>query len=90
MRNLKTQFFSKHDAKILPKLRDSIIGIAGAGGLGSNVAISLSRAGIGKLIISDFDIIEPSNLNRQQYFIEQIGKPKVIALKENLMRIKLS
>ena len=81
----QSEFFSKHDPKILPILRKAVIGIAGAGGLGSNIAVSLARAGIGKLIIADFDIIEPSNLNRQQFFIHQIGMPKVEALKENLL-----
>ena len=46
-------------------------------GLGSAVAVALARLGIGRLIIADFDIVEPSNLNRQQYFLDQIGLPKV-------------
>jgi len=80
-------FFSKHDPKILPIIRNAVVGIAGAGGLGSTVAVSLARVGIGELIIADFDKIETSNLNRQQYFIEQIGEPKVKALHDNLMKI---
>lgn len=87
MEELEKQFFSKHDPKILSILRNSVVGIAGAGGLGSNVAFSLARAGIGKLVIADFDKIEPSNLNRHQYFIEQIGRSKVEALLENLKKI---
>ena len=87
MEELEKQFFSKHDPKILSILRNSVVGIAGAGGLGSNAAFSLARAGIGTLIIADFDKIEPSNLNRHQYFIEQIGRPKVEALLENLRKI---
>ena len=87
MEELEKQFFSKHDPKILSILRNSVVGIAGAGGLGSNVAFSLARAGIGTLIIADFDKIEPSNLNRHQYFIEQIGRSKVEALLENLRKI---
>jgi len=87
MKISKKKFFSKHDPKILPIIRKATVGIAGVGGLGSNVAVSLARVGIGKLIIADFDTIEASNLNRQQYFIEQIGKPKVIALLENLKKI---
>ena len=83
----KDEFFSKHDPGIIPVLRSAVVGIAGAGGLGSNVAVSLARAGIGNLIIADFDKIEPSNLNRQQYFIHQIGMPKVIALLNNLKQI---
>ena len=61
--------------------------MAGAGGLGSSLAIALARLSIGKLIIADFDVVEPSNLNRQQYFIDQLGLYKVEALKENLARI---
>ena len=63
------------------------IGIAGAGGLGSNVAVHLVRTGIKKLKIADFDVIDESNLNRQFYFMDQVGKPKVEALRENLLRI---
>jgi len=81
------KFFSKHDPRILSILRGSTVGIAGAGGLGSNVAVSLARAGLGTLIIADWDQVEPSDLNRQYYFIEQVGKPKVLALLENLKRI---
>jgi len=87
VKELEKQFFSKHDPKILSILRKSVVGIAGAGGLGSNVAFSLARAGIGKLIIADFDAVEPSDLNRQQYFIDQIGKAKLDALLENLKKI---
>jgi sulfur carrier protein ThiS adenylyltransferase len=87
MKNLEKKFFSKHDPQILPLLRASVVGIAGAGGLGSSVAVSLARAGIGKLIIVDFDRIEISNLNRQQYFWTQVGKVKVRALLENLRKI---
>lgn len=83
----KKEFFSAHDPKIIPTLQKAVIGIAGAGGLGSNIAVSLARAGIGKLVVADFDKIEPSNLNRQQFFIDQIGMPKVIALLENLNKI---
>jgi sulfur carrier protein ThiS adenylyltransferase len=84
---LEKQQFSKHDPGILSILRTSTVGIAGAGGLGSNAAVSLARAGLGTLIIADFDRVEPSDLNRQYYFIEQVGKPKVAALLENLKGI---
>jgi sulfur carrier protein ThiS adenylyltransferase len=74
-------------ASISEKMRCSVVGIAGLGGLGSNVAIALARADIGRLIIADFDKVESSNLNRQQYFIDQIGKSKVDCMIENLRRI---
>jgi len=73
--------------KIKEKLRKSSVGIAGAGGLGSNAAIALARAGIGRLILVDFDKIEESNLDRQYYFLNQVGKIKVEALKDNIKRI---
>jgi sulfur carrier protein ThiS adenylyltransferase len=63
------------------------IGIAGAGGIGSNVALQLVRAGIRHLKIVDFDRIEASNLNRQFYFADQVGQAKAPALVENLKRI---
>jgi sulfur carrier protein ThiS adenylyltransferase len=63
------------------------VGIAGAGGLGSNCAVSLARSGVGTLVIADFDIIEEANLTRQYYFTNQIGMNKTVALKENISRI---
>jgi len=63
------------------------VGIAGAGGLGSNCAVSLARAGVGTLVIADFDIVEEFNLSRQYYFRDQTGLPKVLALRENINRI---
>ena len=63
------------------------VGIAGAGGLGSNVPAHLVRSGIGRLVVADFDRVAPSNLNRQFYFIDQVGMKKVIALEGNLKRI---
>jgi len=65
-------------------------GIAGAGGLGSNCAVALARSGIGSLVIADFDVIEPANLNRQYYFTDQTGRLKTDALKENIARINPS
>lgn len=73
--------------KIKNKLQKSIIGIAGLGGLGSNAAVSLARAGIGRLILVDFDIVEKTNLNRQYYFLNQLGMKKTDAIKENISRI---
>jgi sulfur carrier protein ThiS adenylyltransferase len=68
-------------------LKEKTIGIAGAGGLGSNCAVSLVRVGLGNLIIADFDVVSESNLNRQYYFRDQIGVKKVIALRDNFLRI---
>ena len=73
--------------EIKRKLKDYTVGIAGAGGLGSNCAVALARVGVGKLIISDFDVVSESNLNRQYFFRDQLGQKKVHALKENIARI---
>lgn len=86
MKALEKRFFAGHDPAILPILRASVVGIAGAGGLGSNAALALARAGVGKLIIVDSDRVEITNLNRQHYLWSQIGMPKVEALVANLRK----
>ena len=74
----------------LSKIRSARIGIAGAGGLGSNCAIALVRCGFEKLVIADFDTIALSNLNRQQYFSDDLGKSKVECLAAYLQKINPS
>ena len=74
-------------AEIRVHLSKFRVGIAGAGGLGSNCAAALARSGVGILVIVDFDVIEEANLNRQYYFTDQIGMNKTFALKENISRI---
>ncbi len=78
---------ARHTPGVHARLKASTVGIAGAGGLGSAIAVALARIGVGRLIVADFDVVEPSNLNRQQYFIDQIGLYKVSALTDNLRRI---
>jgi sulfur carrier protein ThiS adenylyltransferase len=68
-------------------LKNYTVGIAGAGGLGSNCAVALARVGVGKIVISDFDVVNESNLNRQYFFRDQLGEKKVIALKNTIRRI---
>ena len=78
----------KHfSAEDIEKIRRTRVGIAGAGGLGSNCAVHLARSGFAQFVIADFDRVEPSNLNRQFYFSDQVGKKKTDMLKENLFRI---
>jgi sulfur carrier protein ThiS adenylyltransferase len=72
--------------RVADRLRDSYVGIAGAGGLGSNAAMSLARSGVGRLLLVDFDRIEESNLNRQYFFLDQVGMYKVDALRENILK----
>jgi sulfur carrier protein ThiS adenylyltransferase len=74
----------KQIQKILSK---KTVGIAGAGGLGSNCAVALARVGIGKIIICDFDVISKSNLNRQYYFYDQVGQKKAFTIEENISLI---
>jgi sulfur carrier protein ThiS adenylyltransferase len=71
----------------LEKLKGICIGIAGCGGLGSNCAMALARAGVGRLVIADFDSVTPENLDRQYYFQDQVGQKKVLALKENIRKV---
>jgi sulfur carrier protein ThiS adenylyltransferase len=78
---------ARHGPGVHQKLKRGHVGLAGCGGLGSTLAVALARCGIGKLTLVDFDVVEPSNLNRQQYFVDQIGLPKVEALAANLRRI---
>lgn len=69
------------------KFSSATVAICGLGGLGSNISIALARAGIGKLILIDFDCVDITNLHRQQYKANQIGKFKTEALSENLKEI---
>lgn len=72
---------------IYDTLKTKTVGIAGCGGLGSNCAMALARVGIGRLVIADFDVVSDNNLNRQYFFRDQVGKLKVYALKDNLLRV---
>ena len=71
----------------LAKVQETPVGIAGLGGLGSNVAWHLVRSGFSHLVMADFDRVEASNLNRQAYYPDQLGLLKTEALAENLSRI---
>ena len=77
-------YLTPAERAVLGKVR---IGVAGAGGLGSNCAMHLVRSGIRHLVVADFDVVGESNLNRQFFFRDQLGMKKVDALKANLLRI---
>ena len=77
----------RHGADLHNRFASATVAICGLGGLGSNVASALARAGIGKLLLIDFDSVEISNLHRQQYKANQIGRYKADALTENLSEI---
>ena len=77
----------RHGEELQQKFSSATVAICGLGGLGSNIAISLARAGIGKLILIDFDKVDITNLHRQQYKANQIGMNKTDALRDNLLEI---
>lgn len=73
--------------ELTEKMSQSTVAVCGLGGLGSNIAISLARAGVGRLILIDFDEVDVTNLHRQQYKASQVGQKKTDALRENLAEI---
>ena len=77
----------RHGEKIQKNFESATVAICGLGGLGSNIAFALARAGIGKLILIDFDNVDITNLHRQQYKASQIGMNKTNALRDNLLEI---
>lgn len=72
----------RHGREVFDKLAKAYVGIAGLGGLGSNIAMMLARSGVGRLLLIDFDIVEPSNLNRQHYMVSHFGIAKSEAIKD--------
>ena len=78
---------ARHGAELHQRFSSATVAICGLGGLGSNIAIALARAGIGKLLLIDFDRVDITNLHRQQYKANQIGLCKTDALKKNLSEI---
>ncbi len=84
---LEALMVARHTPGVHETVKKATVGIAGLGGLGSAIAVALARIGVGRLVLADFDVVEPSNLNRQQYFIDQLGMTKAEALETNLKRI---
>lgn len=84
---LKAMIASRNSPELNVALASGCVGVAGLGGLGSNIALSLARTGVAKLVLADFDVVEPSNLNRQQYFVRHIGMKKTDALKELIAEV---
>lgn len=79
--------YARHTPEIQELLSRGNVAIAGLGGLGSNIAYSLARIGVGHLHLIDFDVVDITNLNRQQYFMEHLGMYKTDALKSLLQKI---
>ena len=78
----------RHGADLQQKFSSACVAVCGLGGLGSNVAISLARAGVGTLHLIDFDKVDISNLHRQQYVVSQLGMYKTEAMKQTLSEIE--
>lgn len=77
----------RHGKALQEKFSKAVVAVCGLGGLGSNIAIALARAGVGKLILIDFDRVDVSNLHRQQYKAGQVGRYKTDAMEGNLKEI---
>ena len=78
---------ARHGQKLQALLESASVAVCGLGGLGSNIAIALARAGVGRLHLFDFDCVDVSNLNRQQYTVRQLGMHKIDAMRVNLAEI---
>ena len=87
MESFQNNLIKKLGEDNLKKIQPASVGLAGAGGLGSNCALNLVRVGFKKLTIVDFHVVTPSNLDRQFYFLDQVGMTKTEALKTNLLRV---
>ena len=84
---LDKAFDARFPKEMQVKLHNAKVAIAGLGGLGSNIAVMLARSGVGQLLLVDYDVVDVTNLNRQMYYIQHIGKPKAQALPEILYQI---
>lgn len=84
---LEALMAARHTPGVHGRMKSARVGIAGLGGLGSVVAQSLARVGVGELVLVDFDVVEPSNLNRQYYRVEDIGLAKTEAMFRQLRSV---
>lgn len=84
---LEAMMSARHTPKVFARLKKARVAVCGLGGLGSHLAIMLARSGVGELELIDFDIIEPSNLNRQAYRVSDLGKFKTEALQAQIKEL---
>lgn len=84
---LESMLTARHTPKVHQRLKVGAVAVAGLGGLGSNIAVMLARLGVGRLLLVDFDTVEPSNLNRQHYTLRHLGMPKTDAIAEQIAEI---
>lgn len=85
--SLEAMLAARHSPGVYEKVKAARVAVAGLGGLGSAIALSLARTGVGQLHLVDFDVVEPSNLNRQQYRITHLGMEKAEALKQEIAEV---
>lgn len=85
--DMKRALAARHSAEFQQRFKRATVAVMGLGGLGSAVALSLVKVGIGKLILVDYDVVVLSNIHRQHYFLDQIGMKKTAALKKTLLRV---
>lgn len=86
-KEVRDALLERHGEQTQSKLDAACVAICGCGGLGSTAAIALARIGVGHLHLIDFDVVDMTNLNRQQYFVWHVGQPKVTALKSIIYNI---
>lgn len=86
-RQLALAFRERFPQWMQQRLQSARVAVAGVGGMGSNVAVMLARSGVGELLLVDFDLVDASNLNRQHYFVEDLGEVKVQALQRQIHAI---
>ncbi len=84
---LESMMAARHTPMVHQKVKKAKVAVAGLGGLGSHIAVMLARTGVGQLLLVDFDIVEPSNLNRQNYGIRHLGMHKTQALQQQINEI---
>ena len=81
---MRDQILKRQEGHVNDILKNASVSILGCGGLGSNIAMTLARVGVGNIYIYDFDTVEHSNLNRQNYNVSDLGKSKVLKTKEKI------
>jgi len=84
---LQNTTYARNAPGVQPNLKAARVAIAGLGGLGSNIAMMLARSGVGELLLVDFDVVEPSNLNRQHYNLTHLGQRKTVAIKAQIEQV---
>lgn len=87
LRAVRGALLERHTSDVQRRLDDAHVAVAGLGGLGSTVAVALARIGVGHLHLVDFDRVDMTNLNRQQYFLTDVGRYKTEALRDIVARI---